>query len=84
MKPDYNNTEEFEDIESDDDVYTIKEFLENVSCGGFIDSDGCGVLANQEAGKKGLFWDSYDLKPSTARFVIGLNPWATHVVWYNK
>lgn len=69
-------------VEEDDDIYTIDEFLACVRSGMFIDYDGNGTLSD---GKRvGEFWGDFDIRPSNAVRVIDNNPWATHVVWYNK
>ncbi len=72
---------EIEPIDEDDDIYTVKEFLKNVDCGGFIDDDGMGELSD---GKVKTMGSAYWIYPSSIRENLAENPWATHVVWYNK
>jgi len=71
------------DIEEEDDLMTIDEFLECVRDGAFVDYDGFGNWAT--ATKKLGGWHSEGVFPS--RVLSGRNvppAWATHVVWYNK
>lgn len=67
-----------QDIESDEDVMEIDEFVLICKNRGFIDYDGHGCLAFD--GKK---TDVYIL-PSQVEDGLTIPKWATHVVWYNK
>lgn len=60
------------------DHMTVFEFLEVVDCGGFIDYDGFGHLATAEQESR------VDIIPSTCRKTLSQNPWATHVMWFNR
>lgn len=61
----------------DDDVYTIKEFLEHVESNSFIDYDGWGYPV-----KNKLADESIPIIPSRANQDIPKD--ATHIVWYNR
>jgi len=63
--------------EDEDDVYTVKEFLEHCECDSFIDYDGFGYPV-----KDNLADESILIKPSTASATIPKD--ATHIVWYNR
>jgi hypothetical protein len=65
-----------EDIPSYGDLMTVKEYLSNVKCGGFIDYDGFGQPA-----KDGKMAD-VAISPSSGSFDIPED--ATHIVWYNR
>lgn len=62
--------------DSEDDVYTVEEFREHVSCWAFVDYDGFGHPV-----KDGLSDPSILIKPSR---VADIPPDATHIVWYNR
>lgn len=66
-----------DEIEDDDDIYTVQEFREAVEGGGFIDYDGFGTPAKD--GKKADHPDHW-IRPS----LMNIPPDATHVVWYNR
>jgi len=68
---------EFEPIEKDDDIYTIKQFIDMCKGGGFIDYDGFGVYAFED--KK----SDIHVYPSDVQKGIIRNDF-THVVWYNR
>jgi len=73
---------EFEPIPDPDhcNVYTIKDWLECVDCGGFIDYDGFGNLAYEDK------MSNIEVKPShvkKGRFERVRKDF-THVVWYNR
>lgn len=66
-------------VDSDDDVYTIEEFLEACENDVFTDYDGMGEYA-----KDGQVYLS---EPFVFPSVIGEDgpkPGFTHVIWYNK
>jgi len=60
------------------DLFTIREFIEYCDIGGFIDYDGFGHLATADKES------TVDIIPSEVRKTITLNPWATHVLWFNR
>jgi hypothetical protein len=62
--------------EDEDDVYTIKEFIELVECGGFIDSDGIGYPVKDNKRDPSIW-----ISPSG---IHEIPKDATHIVWYNK
>lgn len=59
------------------DLMTLQKWKAVVKEGGFMDSDGSGYLATEDAVS-----DLYIL-PSCV-FEVTLPDWATHVAWYNK
>ena len=63
-------------LDTEDDVYTIEEFLKQVKEGAFIDSDGYGHPVKDNLADKTI-----DIYPST---VDEIPKDATHVIWYNK
>ena len=67
----------FDPIESNDDVYTLKEFIEMCKDGDFIDSDGFGEYAFED--KK----SDIKIYPSDA-MNSKIRKDFTHVVWYNR
>jgi len=64
-------------VKYNDDVYTLKEFIEMCKSGGFVDSDGFGVYAFED--KK----SDIKIYPSDIRGGKIRNDF-THIVWYNK
>ncbi len=70
-----------EEVDEDDDIYTLEEFRENVNCGGFIDDDGYGDWSDGKVKLRG--WNN-KVHPSSFGEDLRDHPWATHVVWYNK
>ena len=60
------------------ELLTIPEFIEYCDAGGFIDYDGYGHLATADKES------SVNIIPSKRRKTIALNPWATHVMWFNR
>lgn len=60
------------------DLFTIKEFSEMCESGCFIDYDGNGHLATEDKESDII------IHPSTLRESINDNPWATHIMWYNR
>ena len=64
----------------DVDYHTpLKEFMENVKEGNFVDYDGHGVFATEDE-KSSIYFTPSELKKKT----IKIPAWATHVVWYNE
>jgi len=63
--------------ESEDDVYTVEEFLEHVDEYNFVDYDGHGYPV-----KDGLADETICILPSEARRTIPKD--ATHIIWFNK
>jgi len=72
----FNNTV----YNSNGDLMTVEEFNDNVICGGFIDYDGWGYLANNS------YYSDVMVKPSN--FNIWLKKQNqlnfTHILWFNK
>lgn len=62
--------------DDEEDVYTVKEFLECCACGAFIDYDGWGNPV-----KDGLRDLSIEVRPSKLHLIPED---ATHIVWYNR
>jgi len=60
----------------EDDVYTIKEFLECVNCGAFIDYDGFGYPVKDKMADSSIM-----IYPSRIKDIPDD---ATHIVWYNR
>jgi len=67
----------FYNIESDDDIYTLQEFIAICKDGGFIDYDGFGVYAFEDKKTDIEIYPS-DIKNGNVRNDF------THVVWYNR
>lgn len=73
-------------IMSDDDVFSLEEFIEMCDTGGIMNDDGTGYLANDEE-----WFPKLRVTPSE---VLGCTPkdvrkrynaeFVTHVVWFNK
>ena len=63
-------------LDTEDDVYTVEEFLNCVTDGAFIDYDGFGFPVKDK-----LADESIKIKPSR---VHEIPKGATHIVWYNK
>lgn len=61
---------------SEDDVYTVAEFIAHAKAGSFIDYDGFGYAV-----KDGKADESFCVKPSRASEIPSD---ATHVVWFNR
>ena len=62
---------------NEDDVYTVKEFLEFVEDGAFRDCDGYGYpVKDRLADESILFF------PSNAKLRIPKD--ATHIIWFNS
>lgn len=64
-------------IEPSDDVYTVEEFHDIVSRGGFIDSDGYGTPANATT----TVYREYKVKTLAA---MKYSKSITHIVWNNR
>jgi len=63
----------------DDDVYTLKQFVDMCESGGFIDYDGFGVYADKEKKMK------TNIKVYPSDITSGkYRKDFTHVVWYNR
>jgi hypothetical protein len=62
--------------EDEDDVYTVKEFLDCVNAGGFIDYDGFGFPVKDKKADTSIY-----IKPSKCNEIPQD---ATHIVWYNR
>ena len=60
------------------DLFSVEEFVDNVRCGGFIDYDGFGNLATAEQESR------IEIRPSNVLKMLAQNPWATHVMWFNR
>lgn len=94
---------EFEKVDKSYFLYkdwnTLEHWIENVQCGGFIDYDGFGQLANDNEIAKNIYVKpSYvDRENSKLKFILYAfdekteisDEWLknnnlTHVVWYNK
>lgn len=60
------------------DLFTVRDFLGAVDCGGFIDYDGHGRLATEKKES------SIEIRPSNCRKALTANPWATHIMWFNR
>lgn len=67
----------FSPIEEDDDVMTLKDWMDDVDRMYFIDDDGWGDLATATE-KSNLC-----ISPSEAHS-MRIPKWATHIVWYNR
>ena len=65
------------DFDADDDVMSLKDFIENVNNGGFIDYDGFGryIRGNQES--------NIDIYPSDIRHDAIRDDFDT-IIWFNK
>ncbi len=82
-------------IPKDSDIYTIKEFIEMVETGCFIDYDGYGYYATATeisdevihpsdiSGKTDTF-DEKTMKIKIVEVPKKLNKNYSHVVWYNR
>lgn len=70
----------WKDVEDDDDVYTIQEFIDAVAQGVFTDYDGYGCYALNN--KKDVTMD-HQVVPSDIP-LMKLRQGYTHIVWYNK
>lgn len=69
-------------LNADADLIELKDFIEYVQEGGFIDYDGNGCWATDK-----YYLNKFDLHvyPSQIRNGETVPPdWATHVVWYNR
>ena len=66
-----------ENLEWSDDVFTVTDFLEMVSCGGFIDYDGYGYPVKDD-----LYDKSIIIRPSNVNEVLPED--ATHIIWFNR
>ena len=62
--------------DDEDDVYTIKEFIENCESGGFIDYDGFGYPVKDSKACTQII-----IKPSR---VAEIPEDATHIIWFNR
>ncbi len=60
------------------ELMTIPEFISYCDSGGFIDYDGSGHLATADKES------TVRIIPSNRRKTVALNPWATHVMWFNR
>lgn len=60
----------------EDDVYTVKEFIEKVKTSSFIDYDGYGYPVKDKLADTKII-----VKPSR---VDKIPKDATHIVWFNK
>lgn len=60
------------------DLHTVTEFLECCAELEIIDYDGFGHLATHDKES------TINIVPSSRRKTLTLNPWATHVMWFNK
>ena len=67
----------FSEIPKYGDHMTIKEWLECVECGGFIDYDGYGDLATINK------VSDITICPSEAKR-YKFPDWCTHIMWYNR
>ncbi|KAB1068750.1 hypothetical protein [Methylobacterium planeticum] len=72
-EPDLSYSQE---VDEDDHVMTVEEYLDSVECGAFIDYDGFGHPVRD--GKH----CNVEVKPSDGR--DGIPPDATHIVWFNR
>ena len=65
------------DFDADDDVMSLKNFIENVNDGGFIDYDGFGryIRGNQES--------NIDIYPSDIRHDAIRDDFDT-IIWFNR
>lgn len=63
--------------EDEDDVYTIKEFLDLVKCGGFVDYDGYGHPVKNKLADRTIM-----IQPSNVKKKLPAD--ATHIIWYNR
>lgn len=70
-------TPEFNDIPDYADVMSLKDFIENVECGGFIDYDGSGNYVRD--GKE----SNITINPSDIRYGAIRDDFDS-VAWYNK
>ena len=69
----------FENLEEDDHLMPLNEWLEGVKIFAFIDYDGYGHLATATQ-KSDQLIEPTDV--SVNGFVFPA--WATHIVWYNR
>lgn len=61
------------------DIMTVKEWLDAVESGGFIDYDGHGSLATEGG------YSSVNISPSDITVLkVKIPSWCTHIVWYNR
>lgn len=61
------------------DHMTMEDWINCVKSGGFVDSDGDGVLATS------LHETNISISPSFVTLLeLSMPDWATHVVWFNK
>lgn len=67
----------FTAIAEDDEVMTMKEFIDDIKSHNLIDYDGHGYFAKEDN------VSNIKVIPSDYLFK-GFPDWATHVVWYNK
>ena len=57
---------------------TIDDFVQCCEAKGFIDYDGYGRLATEKKES------SIEIRPSNCRKALTANPWATHIMWFNR
>lgn len=60
------------------DFMAVPDFLDYCDGGSFIDYDGSGHLATKNGESLVTIF------PSKARKTLSQNPWATHVMWFNR
>lgn len=75
------DNQNWELIESDDDLITMDDWISSVKAGLFIDYDGMGVYAS--ATHKMKYDPSTCVCPSMVK-EGKINTQQTHIVWYNK
>lgn len=69
----------FKDIPDYGDKMTVKDWIDCVNSGGFIDYDGSGCLSTDK------FRSDISISPSDVTFFkVEIPMWATHVIWFNK
>ena len=72
MTPELNEQTEYGNL------FTISEFIVDCDDQNLIDSDGFGYLATADKESE------VEIIPSNRRKTVALNPWATHVMWFNR
>lgn len=66
-------------VTSDDDVFSLGDFIEMCIDGNFIDYDGFGYLA-----KDGQYYSGAIYPSDIVDGIVSADSIFTHVVWYNR
>jgi hypothetical protein len=74
----FTETPKFQSIPEYGAHMTLREYIDCVTCGGFIDDDGFGELATETQVSE------IEIYPSHLNEDVQWPEWCTHIVWYNK